>query len=135
MSPIRAAACLLALSACSPLPDTVGEAAPARTVWRLDQVNNAAATFPATLRLLEDGRVIGAAPCGRFEARQVAPLPWVEFADFAPAADTCRRAEEQRGFFLALRAMDFAEVAGSSLLLSNDAGQSLYFRAAEGPGS
>ncbi len=122
-------------SACTPLPDTVGEAAPSGTVWRLDEVNDAPATYPATLRLLEDGRVIGAAPCGRFQARQEAPLPWVQITGIAPAATRCARAQDQRAFFLALEAMDFAEVSGTNLLLSNDRGQTLYFRAAQGPNS
>lgn len=127
------AACLTAVSAaCTPLPDTVGEAAPSGMVWRLDEVNDAPATYPATLRLLDDGRVIGAAPCGRFQARQDAPLPWVEITDITPSATRCARAQDQQAFFLVLEAMDFAEISGANLLLSNDSGQSLYFRAAQG---
>ncbi len=125
----------LALTACSPLPDTVGEAAPSSTVWTLVEVNGGEATFGATLRLLNSGRVLGTGPCNKFEAVQAAPLPWVEFTDFSSSQRGCAQAREEEAFFLALRSMDFAEVAGSSLLLSNDTGQSLFFRAAEGPSS
>lgn len=129
----RPLAAALLLAACSPLPDTVGDAAPSRMVWRLDQANGAPATYPATLRLLEDGRVIGAAPCGRFTARQAAPLPFVGFSDFAPEDDNCARLAEQQAFFTALGAMDFAEIDTTRMRLSNDRGQSLEFEAAEGP--
>lgn len=125
----------IVLTCCSPLPDTVGEAAPASTVWTLTEVNGGEANFGATLRLLNSGRVLGSGPCNAFEAVQAAPLPWVEFTNFTSGSRDCAQAREEEAFLLALQSMDFAEVAGSSLLLSNDAGQSLFFRAAEGPSS
>ncbi|MHA3976393.1 META domain-containing protein [Halovulum sp. GXIMD14794] len=123
----------LILAACSPLPDTVGDTAPSRTTWRLAQVNGAEATYPATLRLLDDGRVIGAAPCGRFTAQQGAPLPFVDFSAFTSEVGSCDRLTEQQAFFTTLQAMDFAEVGGTSLRLTNGRGQSMDFAAAEGP--
>ena len=126
---------LLTLASCTPLPNTVGEAAPSGTVFSLVEVNDAPATYGATLRLLGSGRVLGAGPCNRFNARQSAPLPWVEISDIEASTRSCPQIRQEEAFFLALEAMDFSELAGDSLLLSNDAGQSLFFRAAEGPSS
>lgn len=122
-------AALLALAACSPLPDTVGEAAPAGTMWRLETVNDAPAPYDASLRLLSNDRVMGLTACGRFTAEQVAPLPWLEFAEFAPATPGCDD-PGAAAFYAALKSMDFAEVLEDRMLLTNAAGESLFFRAA-----
>lgn len=124
------------LIGCTPLPDTVGEAAPTGTVYRLSAFNDAPATFGATIRFFEDGTVSGAGPCNSYRATQKAPLPWVEITDLTSTRRTCPEQRSEDAFFLSLQAMDFAEVAGDSLLLTNDEGQSLFFRsAARAPGS
>ena len=128
MRPILPAA-LLALAACSPLPDTVGEAAPAGTVWRLETVNNAPAPFAASLRLLKNDRVFGSTACGPFTAEQTAPLPWLEFAAFDPETPGCDD-PGAAAFYAALKSMDFAEVLEDRMLLSNAAGETMFFRAA-----
>lgn len=133
MRPLTAALAALAAAACSPLPDTVGEAAPSRTTWVLTDINDAPATYPASLRLLKEGGVRGAGPCNPFTAEQRAPLPWVEFAAFDTEGRICPRMADENAFFIALASMEFAEVAGDSLLLTNTAGQSLHFRAAGRP--
>lgn len=130
-----ALAIFAALAACTSLPDTVGEAAPSRTVWALHEINDAPATFSATLRLLDDGAVRGTGPCNAFTAEQTAPLPWVEFENIRSGDRDCAWKASEEAFFIALRAMEFAEVSGDTLLLTNTAGQSLHFRAAEGVGS
>jgi len=121
-------AALLALAACSPLPDTVGEAAPAGTMWRLETVNDAPAPYAASLRLMKNDRVWGITACGPFSAQQTAPLPWLEFAEFAPETPGCDD-PGAAAFYAALKSMDFAEVFENRMLLSNAAGQNLFFRA------
>ncbi|MEM8789917.1 MAG: META domain-containing protein [Pseudomonadota bacterium] len=130
------AALLLAMglaAGCSALPDTVGQAAPSDTLWTLKDLNGAPAGFSASLRFGSGGSVSGTAPCNSFSARQTAPLPWFEIADLTATQRGCPLARDEAAFFQALRAMDFAEVADNSLLLSNDQGQTLFFQAAEGP--
>lgn len=135
-SQIRSALGLVVLlAACAPLPDTVGQAAPSGTVWNLVEVNGAPATYGATLRLLGGGRVLGTGPCNRFEGRQTAPLPWAEFDEISVGGRDCPQAREEQAFLIALQSVDFAEVGGDSLLLSGSGGQTLFFRAAEGPSS
>lgn len=126
--PFAAALIAASLLACSPLPDTVGEAAPTGTLWRLVSINDAPAGFSATLRFQPNGRVTGAGPCNGFTAQQTAPLPWVEIVDFVATRRGCDAQISENAFFLALQQMAFAEAAGDSLLLTNDAGQSLFFR-------
>ncbi len=120
---------LLAVAACSPLPDTVGEAAPAGTLWRLETVNDAPAPYAASLRLLRNDRVVGITACGPFTAEQTAPLPWLDLGAFDPETPGCDD-PGAAAFHAALKSMDFAEVLEDRMLLSNAAGQSLFFRAA-----
>lgn len=124
---------LLALAACSPLPDTVGEAAPAGTLWRLETVNDAPAPYAASLRLLRNDRVVGMTACGPFTAEQTAPLPWLDLGAFDPETPGCDD-PGAAAFYAALKSMGsqmgFAEVLEDRMLLSNAAGQSLFFRAA-----
>lgn len=119
---------LLLLSACSPLPDTVGEAAPTGALYRLVTFNDAPADFSATIRFQPDGRISGAGPCNGFTAQQKAPLPWLEITNIASARRTCPDQLAEDAFFLALGNMRFAEVAADSVLLTNNSGQSLFFR-------
>ncbi|WP_157966298.1 META domain-containing protein [Oceanibium sediminis] len=125
--PTLALAAVSILAACAPLPDTVGEAAPAGTVYRLAAFNDAPVTFGATVRLLNDGKVSGAGPCNTYTAVQKAPLPWLEITDLASTRRTCDQQRSEDAFFIALQAMDFAEIGGDSLLMTNNAGQSLFF--------
>ena len=117
-----------ALIACSPLPDTVGEAAPTGTVWRLEAFNDAPADFGATLRFLPNDKISGAGPCNGFTARQAAPLPWIEIVDLVSTERACPEQVAEDAFFLALQSMRFAEVAGDTMLLTDDGGRSLFFR-------
>lgn len=120
--------CALLLAACSPLPDTVGEAAPDGVVWRLVEANDRAVAYAATIQLFSTGKVTGSGPCNRFTASQSAPLPWVEIGAIAATRRACPELDAEAEYFRLLAAMDFAEVAGDGLLLTNGAGESLFFR-------
>ena len=119
----------LTLAACTTLPDTVGEAAPDGTVFHLAEVNDRAADFDATLRLFTSGRIEGTGPCNRFSAEQTAPLPWLQIEEIAATRRACDALEQEDAYFALLRRMDFSEVSGPSLLLTNSAGESLFYRA------
>lgn len=125
---MRALALVLGLAACSPLPDTVGEAAPSQTLFTLVEVNGAPAPYRASLRLLQKGGVRGSAPCGPLTAEQTAPLPWVEFSDIR-TFETCEDGGAQAAYVALLSRMEFAEVAGDALLLTNIDGETLFYRA------
>ncbi|NNU81548.1 META domain-containing protein [Halovulum dunhuangense] len=133
MRPAIATLALCTLAACSPLPDTVGEAAPSDTLWTLESLNDGPAAFGATLRFTSDGRVTGSGPCNRFSARQTAPLPWFQIEDIAATRRACPDLAAEQVYFTALGAMEFAEVAADSLLLTNTDGESLFFRSAARP--
>jgi len=118
----------LALAACSTLPDTVGEAAPDSTVFFLEEVNDQAIDFTASIRFLSTGRVEGSGPCNRYSGEQTAPLPWVEIENIAATRRACEDLEAETAFFAALQRMDFSEVGATTLLLTNAAGESMVFR-------
>ena len=118
----------LALAACSTLPDTVGEAAPDRTVFFLEEINDEAVSYTASIQFLSTGKVQGSGPCNRFSAEQTAPLPWVEIERIAATKRGCDELDGETAYFAALERMDFSEVGTTTLLLSNAAGESMVFR-------
>ncbi len=118
----------LLLAGCTPYSETVGGAAPVGTVWVLDQFNDQSFAGRATIRFESSGKLVGNAPCNSFSARQTAPLPWFEVEDLSVTKRSCPQIAAETAFLDALQAMDFSEIGGERMLLSNAAGQTLLFR-------
>lgn len=117
----------LILSACTPYSETVGGAAPVGTVWVLEKINDRAFPARATLQFQSNGQVTGIAPCNSFSARQTAPLPWFEVESISVTRAACDQLSAESEFLRLLEAMDFAEIGGTRMLLSNSAGNTLLF--------
>lgn len=118
------------LLACTPFSETVGAAAPLGTRWQLETVGDAPAAAPLTLVFLANGGVQGTGPCNTYAARQTAPLPWFELADLTVTERACDALAQERRLLALLARMTFAEASDSGLLLTNGAGESLYFTTA-----
>ena len=127
MKPLPLSALALALAACSTLPDTVGEAAPDGVDFALTEFNGKAVDYAATIRFLNSGEVRGQGPCNRYSARQTAPLPWFEVEDIAATRRACEDLDDETAFFEGLIRMDFSEVSGSTLILTNAGGEQMVF--------
>ena len=78
-----------------------------------------------SLRFQSGGRLKGSSPCGDFAGEQTAPYPWFDLLVLKAPASPCDID------VLELTAMTQSEVSGDTLLLSNDAGISLEFRAVQ----
>lgn len=72
------------------------------------------------LRFFAKGRVEGETACGPFSARQIHPYPWFGLTEITGCADPA---------LSALQAMTLSEVSGRNLILSNEAGVEMAFRA------
>jgi hypothetical protein len=78
-----------------------------------------------SLRFQSGGRVKGSTPCGDFAGEQTAPYPWFDLSVSKTPASPCNVD------VLQLTTMTQSEVSGDTLLLSNDSGISLEFRAVQ----
>ena len=125
---MRALFTLLALAACNS-DETLTAYADGVTVFALETLNGAPFTARATIDISEPGRVTGQAPCNRYFAAQTAPYPWFKLGPVGATKMACPDLNQEGAFLRALSQMTLSEIAGSTLILSNDAGQEMVFQA------
>ena len=119
----------LALLACK--DETVAGYGALDTPWRLVEIDGQAFPAQATLRFGTDGEISGSAPCNRYFGRQTAPYPWFAAEELGTTRRACPALAHETAYLSALAAMTLSEVAGDTLILSNDAGREMVFRAAQ----
>ncbi|MEM6728307.1 MAG: META domain-containing protein [Pseudomonadota bacterium] len=124
---IRPAILVLILASGCGGDETISGYADRDTTWRLTELDGAAFPARATLRFPEEGQMSGSGPCNSFSAAQTAPYPWFESGPIAATRRACPELQEEGAFFTALGEMQIAEVSGSVLILSNEAGRSMVF--------
>lgn len=118
----------LALSACKE-DETVAGYDSGQT-WQLTELDGAAFTANATLEFGEAGKVTGQAPCNSFFSEQTKPYPWIAFGPIGATRMMCPQMTEEKAYLTALTEMSQAEVSGDVLILSNEAGRQMVFKAA-----
>lgn len=116
----------LALAACRG-DETVANYGGADTEWRLVEIDGAKVTERMTLRLGEKGEVTGQAPCNTYFATQTAPYPWFSVENIGATRRACPALAEETRYLKVLAEMTLSEVAGETLILSNDAGREMVF--------
>ena len=109
--------------------ETVTSYGGAAAEWRLIQIDGKAFGAKATLSLAEPGKISGEAPCNRYFAEQTAPYPWFKAEQIGATRRACPDLAAENTFLQALGDMTLSEVAGDTLILSNEAGQEMVFRA------
>ena len=67
--------------------------------------------------------------CNRWFANQGVPYPWFEISAIGATKMACPDLTAEAQFFSSLEAMTLSEVSGDVLVLSNDAGRSMEFKA------
>ncbi|PHO04911.1 META domain-containing protein [Rhodobacteraceae bacterium 4F10] len=97
--------------------------------WHLTEMQGKPVDAPVTLSFGNRGKVTGQGPCNGFTAQQSAPLPWIAIDQITATEMSCPDLETEMAFFKALESMTLAELSGDVLLLSNDSGAQLVFRA------
>lgn len=88
------------------------------TVWTLTEMNGVAVTATFTIQFEKDGAVFGQADCNRYRTTQRVPLPWIEFAEIAGTRALCPNANLEMEYYTALDAVETAEIAGPTLLMT-----------------
>lgn len=111
--------------------ETVTGYGAADATWALVEQNGTPFTARATLNFGEDGQVSGMAPCNRFSTTNTVPYPWFDAGPIVATKMACPDLASETAFFETLRAMTLAEVLGDTLILRNDAGVEMVFKASE----
>ncbi|MEM8590982.1 MAG: META domain-containing protein [Pseudomonadota bacterium] len=124
-----ATALLVLLAACGPDETISGFVDPAQR-WQLVELGGVAWEVIATVQFPEEGRVVGRGPCNRFSGAQAAPYPWIDIGPLAVTRMACPELEAEGAFLAALEAAAFAEVSGDVLILTDEAGREMVFKAA-----
>lgn len=102
--------------------------------WRLAELNGALFSDRATLTFGKDGKVTGQAPCNSFVSEQTKPYPWIGFGPILSTRKSCPELPAETAFFAALTEMTLAEVSGDLMILSDDNGRQMLFKASQDGG-
>lgn len=121
---------LLALLQCES-DETVAAYGAKDTRWRLESIADARFEAEVTLEFPETGKIAGQGPCNSFSGTQSAPYPWFEVTDLSASQISCPDLEAEGMFFAALLNMSQSEVSGNVLILRNDSGIEMLFKAVE----
>jgi len=95
----------------------------------LQSVGNTSANSRLVIILPGEGRIEGEGPCNRFSARQTAPYPWFAVEGLVSTKRACPALAEETAYLEALAAMTLAEASGPLLILTDDTGREMVFRA------
>ncbi len=121
---------LLALLQCNKDESVAAYGAADRT-WTLQEIDGQSFEASALLRFPEEGRIEGNAPCNSYSGTLNAPYPWFEVTDLNATRAACAGLEAEGFYFAALLAMTQSEVSGNVLILRNEDGHEMVFKAAE----
>ena len=111
--------------------ETLSGYADAQATYLLETIDGAPFPARATIALPEEGRAEGEAPCNRWSAGQSAPYPWFALGPIVTTRRACPDLAAEQAFLAALAAMTLAEVQGPVLILSDEAGREMLFRAVQ----
>lgn len=129
---MRTALLLIAMSILGYCKDeTVSGHGGAAATWTLRSIDGASYPARATLTFPDEGTLAGEAPCNRYSGAQTLPYPWFRAEALATTKRACPESEAETRYLSALADMTLVEVAGDTLLLTNDAGREMVFRASE----
>ena len=121
---------LLALFQCD-RDETVAAYGAADQTWALQEIDGQPFEASALLQFPEDGKITGNAPCNSYNGTLSAPYPWFEITNLTATRAACSGLEAEGVYFAALLTMTQSEVSGDILILRNDDGHEMIFRAAE----
>ena len=130
MKTVLTTLCLFALIACK-TDETLAGYGAADRVWVLAELDGAAFAAKATMQFPEPGKITGDAPCNRYSGAMTAPYPWFDAQGLAVTRMACPDLAAESAFFGALSEMTQSEVSDNTLILTNEAGQEMLFKASD----
>lgn len=131
MTPRFLGLALVLLAGCRPDESLVAYGADGVS-WDLQSLNGTTFSATASIQFLDDGAVSGQGPCNGFSAQQNAPYPWIDIGPILSTKRACADLDAETAYFKALSEMQFAELSGPLMVLSNEAGAEMVFRAQHG---
>ncbi|WP_425085645.1 META domain-containing protein [Ruegeria profundi] len=99
--------------------------------WVLREIDGQPFEASVILQFPEEGKIAGNAPCNSYNGTLNAPYPWFAIKDLAATRAACAALEAEGVYFAALLAMTQSEVSGDVLILRNEDGHEMVFKAAE----
>lgn len=111
--------------------DKTGAGFGAALTWRLTELAGQPLSGGVTLSFAPADRIAGKAPCNRYAASMTAPYPAFKTGPILSTKMACPNLAEEDAFFTALAAMSQAEVSGDTLILRDDTGTEMRFKASE----
>nr|WP_120502596.1 META domain-containing protein [Roseovarius sp. EL26] len=119
---------LAALTQCAS-DETLAAYGGAEATWHLRDIDGEPSQTNATLLFPAPGVVSGSGPCNSYHGQQTAPYPWFEAKNISTTKRACPDLAAEGRYLKSLRAMTLSEIAGDTLILSNDAGREMIFQA------
>jgi len=121
---------LLALFQCDK-DETVAAYRAADQTYELKEIDGQPYDAHAWLRFPEGGKIAGHAPVNNHSGPTTVPYPWFEIQNLTATRAACAGLEAEGFYFAALIAMTQSEVSGDILILRNEDGHEMVFKAAE----
>ena len=109
--------------------ETISRYAGRDTVFRLIELDGAPFSARATIQFSQEGAITGQAPCNGYFATQTVPYPWFKAEGIGATRMACPDLNTETQFLTALGEMGLSEVFGDTLILRNDAGREMVFKA------
>jgi heat shock protein HslJ len=101
----------------------------AEKVWHLESLDGVGFAARATLEFPAEGELRGEGPCNSYSGEQAVPYPWFSAEGVAATERACPELAQEAAYLAALGEMTLVEVLGDVMILSNDAGREMVFRA------
>jgi len=121
---------LFGLSQCGK-DETVGGYGAAEQVWELIELDGATFAARATMTFPEPGKIAGQTPCNTYQGTMDAPYPWFETEQMTVTQRACPDLADETAFLTALDDMSLSEVSGNTMILTNETGREMVFKASE----
>ncbi|HCQ58707.1 MAG TPA: META domain-containing protein [Sulfitobacter sp.] len=126
----------LILAALSALPqcqsdETVRAYGGGDKTWVLVELDGTPFDARATLTFPEAGKIAGQAPCNAYSAAMTVPYPWFDAGHIAATRRACPDIAAETAFLNALGDVTISDVLGDTLILSDESGERLIFKAAD----
>ena len=111
--------------------ETVSAYGAADQVWVLTELDGVTFSARATLTFPETGKIAGEGPCNRYSGVMTTPYPWFDAGQVVSTRMACPDLAAESAFFASLSGATQSEVAGDILILRNDAGDEMVFKASD----
>ncbi len=111
--------------------ETVAGYGGADQIWQLTEIDGTAFDARATVTFPEPGKIAGQALCNSYTGKMDTPYPWFETGPLAATRMACPDLDAETAFLTALGEMSQSEVSGDTMILTNETGREMVFKASE----